>query len=119
VETVFRDASDEQVQLEVVRNDLIRTVPELRRGMLLEITRPHALLTEAIARRLGRPTDDEDARLYAGAVMGVLMTLALEGLEGIGSPEGHEVPDPRPTATVERLVALIDRIERVVHLPPE
>src|SRR5829696_4308608 len=61
VEAVFRDASDEQLQLEVVRNDLIRTVPELRRGMMLEITRPQALLSEAVARRMGRPEDDEDA----------------------------------------------------------
>ncbi len=102
---VFRDMSDEHLQLEMVRNELIRTVPELRRGMLAELTRPRDLLAEAVAIRLGRPTDDPDLRLYAGAVMGVLMTMALEG------------PGRDPQASINRLGVLIDHIDRVVHLP--
>ena len=102
---VFTDMSDEHLQLEMVRNELIRMVPELRRGMLAELTRPRDLLAEAVAIRLGRPTDDPDLRLYAGAVMGVLMTLALEG------------PGRDPQASINRLGILIDHIDRVVHLP--
>ena len=94
VAEVFRDLTDEQLQLEMVRNDLIRSVPELRRGMVIELTRP-----------LGRPLDDPDLRLYAAAIMGVLMTLALD------EPSGN------PEASIGRLGALIDRIDRVVHLP--
>jgi AcrR family transcriptional regulator len=105
VRHVFRDMSDEHLQLEMVRNELIRTVPELRRGMLAELTRPRDLLAEAVAIRLGRPTDDPDLRLYAGAVMGVLMTMALEG------------PGRDPQASISRLELLIDHIDRVVHLP--
>ncbi|HEU4997732.1 MAG TPA: TetR family transcriptional regulator [Lapillicoccus sp.] len=105
VAEVFRDLTDEQLQLEMVRNDLIRSVPELRRGMVIELTRPRDLLAEAIARRLGRPLDDPDLRLYAAAIMGVLMTLALD------EPSGN------PEASIGRLGALIDRIDRVVHLP--
>ena len=105
VTEVFTDLSNEQLQLEMIRNDLIRSVPELRRGMLTEITRPRDLLAEAVAIRLGRPTDDPDLRLYAAAVMGVMMTLALED------------PGPDPQASIGRLGLLIDHVGRVVHLP--
>jgi AcrR family transcriptional regulator len=105
VDDVFRDMSDEHLHLEMVRNDLIRSVPELRRGMLVEITRPRDLLAQAVAVRLGRPVDDPDLRLYAGAVMGVMMTLALD--DSAFDPAG----------SIQRLGDLIDRAERVVHLP--
>jgi AcrR family transcriptional regulator len=106
VNEVFRDLSDEHLQLEMVRNELIRSVPELRRGMLMEITRPRDLLAEAVAIRLGRPTDDPGLQMWAGAVMGVMLTLALEG------PATRD-----PTGSISRLGVLIDHIERVVHLP--
>jgi AcrR family transcriptional regulator len=105
VTEVFRDMSDEHLQLEMVRNALIRSVPELRRGMLMEITRPRDLLAEAVARRLGRPLDDPDLRLYAAAVMGVFMNLALE-------TTGSD-----PADSIARLGDLIDQVGRVVHLP--
>lgn len=105
VAKVFRDATDEHLQLEMVRNQLIRSVPELRRGMLMEIIRPRDLLAEAVARRLGRPLDDPDLRLYAAAVMGVFLNLAMEST-------GED-----PAASVAQLGALIDQVERVVHLP--
>ena len=105
VNEVFRDMSDEHLQLEMVRNDLIRSVPELRRGMLMEIIRPRDLLAEAVARRLGRPLDDPDLRLYASAVMGVFMNLALEAT-------GDDME-----SSITRLGDLIDQVGRVVHLP--
>jgi AcrR family transcriptional regulator len=105
VSDVFRDMSDEHVQLEMVRNDLIRSVPELRRGMLVELTRPRDLLAEAVAVRLGRPVDDPDLRLYAAAVMGVMTTLALDDTAFDAE------------ASISQLGDLIDRVERVVHLP--
>ncbi len=105
INEVFRDMSDEHLQLEMVRNDLIRSVPELRRGMLMEIIRPRDLLAEAVARRLGRPLDDPGLRLYAAAVMGVFMNLALEAT-------GDD-----PESTIARLGDLIDQVGRVVHLP--
>jgi len=102
---VFRDMSDEHLQLEMVRNQLIRSVPELRRGMLMEIIRPRDLLAEAVARRLGRPLDDPDLRLYAAAVMGVFLNLAMES-------SGED-----PADSVAQLGDLIDQVGRVVHLP--
>jgi len=105
IDVVFRDMSDEHLQLEMVRNQLIRSVPELRRGMLMEIIRPRDLLAEAVARRLGRPLDDPDLRLYAAAVMGVFLNLAMEST-------GED-----PAASVAQLGDLIDQVGRVVHLP--
>src|SRR6476646_2963567 len=101
IDVVFRDMSDEHLQLEMVRNQLIRSVPELRRGMLMEIIRPRDLLAEAVARRL----DDPDLRLYAAAVMGVFLNLAMES-------SGED-----PAASVAQLGDLIDQVGRVVHLP--
>ena len=105
IDVVFRDMSDEHLQLEIVRNQLIRSVPELRRGMLMEIIRPRDLLAEAVARRFGRPLDDPDLRLYAAAVMGVFLNLAMES-------SGED-----PAASVAQLGDLIDQVGRVVHLP--
>ena len=105
IDVVFRDMSDEHLQLEMVRNQLIRSVPELRRGMLMEIIRPRDLLAEAVARRLGRPLDDPDLRLYAAAVMGVFLNLAMEST-------GED-----PAGSIAQLGDLIDQVGRVVHLP--
>jgi hypothetical protein len=44
-------------------------------------------------------------KLYAAAVMGVMMTLALEE------------PGPDPHASINRLCLLIEHVGRVVHLP--
>lgn len=105
VAEVFRDMTDEHLQLEMVRNDLIRSVPELRRGMMMELTRPRDLLAEAVALRLGRPLDDPNTRLYAAAVIGVVMNLAIDTTaDTMGGAIG-------------RLDDLLDQVERVVHLP--
>jgi len=73
----------------------------------MELTRPRDLLAEAVAVRLGRPVDDPDLRIWAAAVMGVMMTLALE------EPSGDA------GASIARLGMLIDHIDRVVHLPEQ
>ena len=103
---IFGQMSDEMLDLERTRNTLIQSVPELRKGVMAEINRPIELLTEAIGIRLGRPTDDPDLRLYAGAAVGALMTMASEGLEA------------HPRETMASLGELIGRLERVLHLPP-
>lgn len=83
---------------------LIQSVPELRKGVMAEITRPVELLTEAIATRLGRPLDDPDLRLYAGAA-GALMTVTMTDV------------DDRPRETMAALDLLINPLDRVLHLP--
>jgi len=75
VHETFGRMSPEDLDLEFTRNELIESVPELRRGMLAEMTRPIELLVEAMAIRLDRPADDADLRLFAGAVIGGLTTV--------------------------------------------
>ncbi|MEO5745353.1 MAG: TetR family transcriptional regulator [Terracoccus sp.] len=106
VDRTFRQMSDDELEMELTRNSLIQSVPELRKGVMAEITRPIGLLTEAIAIRLGRPIDDPDLRLYAGAAVGALMTL----MPG--------APTEQPRAALASLSELIGRLDRVLHLPP-
>ena len=58
---------------------LIRTVPELRRGMIAEMVRPMRLLAEGIGRRTGREVDD-DILMFAGAAVGALLLVTPEAL---------------------------------------
>lgn len=106
VNRTIRQLTDDELEMELTRNRLIQSVPELRKGMLAEITRPIGLLSEAIAIRLGRPTDDPDIRLYAGAAVGALMALTA----------GAQTD--RPRETLASLGELIGRLDRVLHLPP-
>ncbi|OFE17821.1 hypothetical protein BA895_13510 [Humibacillus sp. DSM 29435] len=106
VNRTFQQLTDDELEMELTRNRLIQSVPELRKGVLAEITRPIGLLSEAIAIRLGRPADDPDIRLYAGAAVGALMTLMAGA------------PTDRPRETLASLGELIGRLDRVLHLPP-
>jgi AcrR family transcriptional regulator len=98
---------EEDFALEHLRNQLIRDVPELRRGQMAETIRPMGLLAEAIARRTGRVVDD-DVRMYAGAMVGAML---------LGPGEHDEVVDADPRAHVEDLVGRITRLDRLLTLP--
>jgi AcrR family transcriptional regulator len=100
------ELSAEELELEITRNELIGSVPELRRGQLAEMTRPMGLLAEAVALRLGRPADDPDVVLYAGAILGALMSVMA----------GPAADDPR--SAISGLHDVIARLDRVIHLPP-
>jgi len=98
---------EEDFQLEHLRNQLIRDVPELRRGMLAEMMRPMELLAEAIGRRLGREVD-EDVRMYAGAAIGALALL---------EPHIDDVRDVDPRDLVQGIVERVKRLDRILRLP--
>jgi AcrR family transcriptional regulator len=100
----------EDLALETLRNQLIRTVPELRRGMIAEMTRPIALLAEALEHRLGRAPGDPDVRMYAAAAVGAMLTVVDPEWE-----EAHATPDVE--AMTKRLDAAITRLERMLVLP--
>jgi AcrR family transcriptional regulator len=100
----------EDLALETLRNQLIRTVPELRRGLIAEMTRPIGLLTEALARRLARDSGDPDLRMFAAAAIGALLTVA--------DPEGElSEPFEDVAGMTRRLDDAIARLERMLVLP--
>jgi AcrR family transcriptional regulator len=105
----LRSLSTEDLELETLRNQLIRTVPELRRGMIAEMTRPIGLLAEALERRLGRGPGDPDVSMFAAAAVGALLT--------VSDPESEQVPALDVDAITERLDGVILRLERMLVLP--
>src|SRR4051812_2996516 len=52
IEALTTEVPDEDLELEGLRNELIQQVPELRRGLMAELLRPIAMMSEVIAERL-------------------------------------------------------------------
>jgi AcrR family transcriptional regulator len=100
--TAFAEMTDEQVALELERNALIASVPELQRGMLEELYRPIRMLAQAFAHRLGVASDDPATLAYAGAVVGSIIAAA-------GPMEGAASADYR-----ERLEPALDLLEQTL-----
>ena len=103
------DASRRTSSSRTVRNNLIRTVPELRRGMIAEMVRPMQLLADAIGRRTGREVDD-DIRMFAGAAVGALLLV---------TPEAHseEPVVANHAALIEDIADRMERLRRLLTLP--
>lgn len=91
--TAFAEMTDEQVALELERNALIASVPELQRGMLEELYRPIRMLAQAFAHRLGVASDDPATLAYAGAVVGSIIAAA-GPMEGAASADYRERMEP-------------------------
>jgi AcrR family transcriptional regulator len=105
----FGEMPAEDFALENVRNNLIRTVPELRRGLIAEMVRPMRLLADAIGRRTGREVDD-DIRMFAGAAIGALLLVTPEALT-----EAPVVDDPHQL--LEGIAERMQRLRRLLTLP--
>ena len=67
----FAGLPEAEVARELQRHELARTVPELRARMLEQFAGGLAMLSEALAARLGRAPDDVAVHTLAGAVVGV------------------------------------------------
>jgi AcrR family transcriptional regulator len=68
-----------EADLDVVREttQLMMTVPEIRARAVDEFARTIGVVSEAMARRAGRPADDLNARVMAGAIIGVIMSITI------------------------------------------
>ena len=75
-----------EADLEVIRQTttLTMTVPEVRARAMDEFGRTIAVISEALAKRAGRPADDLAVRTVAGAIIGVIMSITMpwEGWSG-------------------------------------
>ena len=104
MERLIESMSPEDLELELKRNQLIATVPELQRGMIEEMLRPMRLLAAALAERLGTNADDPFCTAYAGALIGGLVALS-----------GHQEPEGVPD--LARIVQGADILDQVLRTP--
>jgi AcrR family transcriptional regulator len=65
------------------RTKLMRKVPELRAKMLDKLTQNLEVLTKLTAERVGRSADDFAVRTFAGAVVGVIISVLFNDDENI------------------------------------
>jgi AcrR family transcriptional regulator len=71
---VLAELTDEDRQRELQRHELMLSVPELRATLMDEFRRTIDMMAEAVARRLGRPADDFEVRVFSGAVIGATIS---------------------------------------------
>ena len=67
----------EEIEIFRVSTELTLTVPEVRARAIDEFSRTIQVMGEAIARRAGRPAGDVNARVLAGALIGVIMSVTM------------------------------------------
>ncbi len=72
-------AAYSEADLDVIRETtrLTMTVPEIRARALDEFARTIGVISEAVAKRVGRPADDLNVRVMAGAIIGVIMAITI------------------------------------------
>jgi AcrR family transcriptional regulator len=80
--------SQEEVHQEVLRHQLLKTVPELRSAMLDQFAVSLSDLARMIAERLGRPSPDFRIRTMAGALIGIAMSVSLDAWAETPMSEG-------------------------------
>jgi AcrR family transcriptional regulator len=105
MQQVIDSMSPEDLELELKRNQLIASVPELQRGMIEEMLRPMRMLATALAERVGADPEDPFCKAYAGALIG--------GLVAISGP--HEAGGVQDLA---RIVQGADILDQVLRTPP-
>lgn len=81
-EALLAPRTEEDERQEQRRQALLRGVPELRSAMLEQYLDGVRLFTELIAERLDRSADDVRVRTLAGALVGVAMSVSLDGWDG-------------------------------------
>ena len=78
---VFGALTPDQMALELERQELITSVPELRARMLDDLATTFGGFAEAVAARTGRPVTDLAVRAFAGAVLGAGLAVWLYASE--------------------------------------
>ena len=81
------------------------TVPEIRARILDDTNRMMHLMTEALAKRTGRPADDLAVRTFAGAMFGVMTSASLPY---------HQVPEGGLPSSV--LTDMFERIDEALGM---
>ena len=71
------DMSSDELETMRERNQLIMSVPELRAATLNNLTQTMQLFAKMVAERVGRKEDDLAVRTFAGAIVGVNISVML------------------------------------------
>ena len=70
---VLAHLSEEQLEFENTRQRLMFSIPELKAAMYDEYYRTVNVMAELIGRRIDRPADDFEVRVFVGALTGAMM----------------------------------------------
>jgi AcrR family transcriptional regulator len=116
VRNVIRDVFDKMpadvMAAEQEREELVRSVPELRARMLESFTASLKGLIDITAERTGKPAGDADVAAFAGLVFGCAMTAWVKAGEGAISPPGSthlHGAMPRYIRIFDELLAVFER----------
>ena len=74
---VFLSMPEDRQAQEAERIRLMTAVPELRARMLAQLSEMIQMLALAVAERVGRQPDDFEVRTFAGALIGVALSIAV------------------------------------------
>lgn len=103
-EAVFGELPTADLEFEKVRQELLYSVPELKRAVMQEMVRSIDMIAELIAQRIGRSEDDFEVRALAGAMIGAVLGVidkrpgdlmkAMQAIRYVedGLPLGHVQP---------------------------
>jgi AcrR family transcriptional regulator len=70
---VLESLPAQQLEFENTRQRLMFSIPELKAAMYDEYYRTVNVMAELIGRRIGRPADDFEVRVFVGALTGAMM----------------------------------------------
>jgi AcrR family transcriptional regulator len=74
---VFRDMTPQQMDEMRSRGRLLFSEPDLRTAAIGELLRSMKMIVDEFAARLGRPADDFELRVFAGAFIGAFMAAVM------------------------------------------
>jgi AcrR family transcriptional regulator len=77
----YRNMSLEERESEMERSKLIMSVPELRAAAMNNFLNTFQLMTNAIAERSNRQSDDDSVRMFTGAFFGITLAAGLIWME--------------------------------------
>ncbi len=111
VREAWRSFTPEEWELIREGGRLGMEVPEIRARTMNEFSRVIGVVTDALARRVGRPPDDLRVRVLAGAVMGVMISVFLP--EHLAADAGAELVDdtvfgPDSVSRIDEALALLE-----------
>jgi len=85
ITAVFGAMTPEQKDEMMSRGRLLYSEPELRTAAINELIRSSLMVIDELAARLGRPADDFEVRVFAGAFVGAFIAALVPVLEDPGA----------------------------------